>query len=170
MSGMDGRRGRDRGAAPAGRRAVNWSLTRGAQYLETLLGGHSKGQPAPFRRGRALSTTAGTHRDVPRDSGQTFLQGLGRDVPRDSDVRPGTGRRDVYTVSHAVLRSAGHLTSPRDRWTGVQHPSWRACSVEMGGQTPHPPRRFSASCRRCSASCRSLAAEDLVPAADPNPW
>ena len=50
-----------------------------------------------------------------------------------------TGRKDVYTVNHAVLQSAGHLTSPRTCWTGVQHPNRHACSVEMGEQTPHPP-------------------------------
>ena len=59
------------------------------------------------------------------------------------------GERDVYTVSHAVPQSAGHLTSPRTCWTGVQHPNRHACSVEMGGQTPHPPQILGSTRQGC---------------------
>ena len=40
---------------------------------------------------------------------------------------------------------------PGDRRTGNQYPSWRACSAEMGRQTPHPPPEVSG---RLPASCR----------------
>ena len=55
--------------------------------------------------------------------------------PWDSfETVPGTPLRGLtlwkgrHAVNHPVLRSAGHLTSPRKRWTGNQCLSRRACS------------------------------------------
>ena len=164
--GLDGRLGpglrcgpcfRGCGSAPPEGPSI-WSLCLGATPKGNLH--HAKeGEPSVPPRAR-IATRSKERRGV------TVPQWTPPSCSAGLRCEARNGRRDVYTVNHAVLWRAGHLTSPRNRWTGVQHPSWRACSAEMGGQTPHFPEIFQTtptSGREFRAACRSSAAGNWAP-------
>ena len=75
---------------------------------------------------------------------------------------PGTVATDVEMLTKQIQRRAGHLTPPRNRRTGDQRPSRRAC---LGRANTSPPSEISRRLRKadCLLKAAGAAAPQKVP-------